>query len=465
MAALHSSTTAAKPEGRPPNVVIFFCDNLGYGDIGPFGSTQHRTPNLDRLAAEGRKFTHFYASANVCTPSRAGLMTGCYAQRVGLFQNVRNGAVLQPGEPIGLNPEEVTIAEVLKPAGYATMLIGKWHLGDQSPFLPTRQGFDHYFGIPYSDDMTERAGEKWPPLPLLRDQVVIEAPVDRDELTRRETAEAIQFIEEQRALPFFLIISHAMPGSTGAPFSSAAFRGKSRNGPYGDAVEELDWAAGEVLGVLKRLGLEENTLVVWTSDNPATRRDPPQGSNAPLTGFMGTAAEGGMRVPFLVRWPGHVPAGTLCEEQATMMDLLPTCAFLADRSLPKDRVIDGKNIWPLITGELRAKTPHEFFYYYHLDQLQAVRSGPWKLFLPLERQRVRAGTDPKVVHSPARLFNVVEDQSEASEVAIEHPAEVARLMALAEVARKELGDLNRLGTGQRPAGWVFNPQTQRLPEN
>ncbi len=464
MAASAQAANAARPGGLPPNVVIFFCDNLGYGDTGPFGSTLHRTPNLDRLAVEGRKFTHFYTSANVCTPSRAGLMTGCYAQRVSLFQNVRTGSVLQPGEPIGLNPEEVTIAEVLKPAGYATMLIGKWHLGDQPPFLPTRQGFDHYFGIPYSDDMTERPGEKWPPLPLMRDEVVIDAPADRDELTRRETEEAIRFITAQRAQPFFLIISHAMPGSTKAPFSSAAFRGKSRNGPYGDAVEELDWSAGEVLAALKRLGLEEKTLVVWTSDNSATRRDPPQGSNAPLTGFMGTAAEGGMRVPFLVRWPGHVPAGTVCEEQATMMDLLPTCAFLADRSPPKDRVIDGKNIWPLIAGEPGAKTPHEAFFYYHLDQLLAVRSGPWKLYVPLERQRTRAGTEPKEARSPARLFNVVGDQSEARDVAAERPEEVVRLLALAEGARKELGDLDRLGTGQRPAGWVFNPQTQRLPE-
>ena len=464
MAVSPSPAMAAQPGGRPPNVVIFFCDNLGYGDIGPFGSTLHRTPNLDRLAAEGRKFTHFYTSANVCTPSRAGLMTGCYAQRVSLFQNVRNGSVLQPGEPIGLNPAEVTIAEVLKPAGYATMLIGKWHLGDQPPFLPTRQGFDHYFGIPYSDDMTERDGEKWPPLPLLRDEVVIDAPVDRDELTRRETEEAIRFITEQRAQPFFLILSHAMPGSTKAPFSSAAFRGKSRNGPYGDAVEELDWSASEVLAALKRLGLEEQTLVVWTSDNSATRRNPPQGSNAPLAGFMGTAAEGGMRVPFLVRWPGQVPAGTVCTEQATMMDLLPTCAFLADRSPPQDRVIDGKNIWPLLAGEPGAKTPHEAFFYYHLDQLQAVRSGSWKLYLPLDRKRTRAGVEPTGVHSPARLFHVIDDPSEARDVAAEHPAEVARLLGLAEGARKELGDLDRPGTGQRPAGWVFNPQTQRLPE-
>ncbi len=448
---------------RPPNVVIFFCDNLGYGDIGPFGSTLHRTPNLDRLAAEGRKFTHFYTSANVCTPSRAGLMTGCYAQRVSLFENVRGGSVLQPGEPIGLNPGEVTIAEVLKPAGYATMLIGKWHLGDQPQFLPTRQGFDRYFGIPYSDDMTEREGQAWPPLPLMRDEVVIDAPVDRNGLTRRETEEAIRFITEQRAGPFLLIVSHAMPGSTSAPFSSEAFRGKSRNGPYGDAVEELDWSAGEVLDALQRLDLEKETLVIWTSDNSAVRRNPPQGSNGPLTGYMGTPAEGGVRVPFLARWPGHVPAGTVCEELATMMDLLPTCALLADRSPPQDRVIDGKNIWPLLAGEPGAKTPHEAFFYYQLDQLRAVRSGPWKLFLPLERERVRANTPPKTVLSPARLFNVVEDPAESREVAAEHPGEVARLLALAEPTRRELGDLDRLGTGQRPAGWVFNPQTQRLP--
>lgn len=439
------------------------CDNLGYGDIGPYGSTLHRTPHLDRLASEGRKFTHFYAAANVCTPSRAGLMTGTYPRRLNLYQSVSRSSVLQPGESIGLNPAEITIAEVLKSVGYATMLIGKWHLGDQLPFLPTRQGFDQYWGVPYSDDMTPRAGTNWPPLPLLRNEVVIEAPVDRNELTRRETSEAIRFLSDNRSQPFFLLISHAMPGSTRASFSSPAFRGRSRNGPWGDAVEELDWSAGEILKALRRLKLDDNTVVIWTSDNPAPRRDPPQGSNAPLSGYMNSPAEGGMRVPCLMRWPGRIPAGTVCEELATMMDLLPTVAFLAGATPPGPTVINGQNIWPLVAGTAGARTPHDAFFYYHFDQLQAVRSGPWKLFLALERQRAQPGAPVKTAPVPARLFQVVEDPAETQNLATAHPEIVARLAGLAEPARREIGDLDIQGRGERPAGWVFNPKVPVLP--
>ncbi len=455
------TSSAQTAESRPPNFLVFFCDNLGYGDIGPYGSTLHRTPNLDQLAAESRKFTHFYTAANVCTPSRVGLMTATYPRRLNLYQNVRNGPVLQPGEAIGLNPSEVTIAEVLKSVGYATMLIGKWHLGDQPVFLPTRQGFDQYWGIPYSDDMTPREGVSWPPLPLMRNETVIEAGVDRNELTQRETSEAIRFISENRERPFFLLISHAMPGSTRAPFSSEAFRGRSQNGPYGDSVEELDWSAGEILKSVQLFGLSEKTLVVWTSDNSAAQRDPPQGSNAPLSGYMNSPSEGGMRVPFLTRWPGRVPAGTVCDEMATMMDLMPTFASLANAETPDDKTIDGKNIWPLISGVEKATTPHEAFYYYHFDQLQAVRSGRWKLYLPLENKRLNSSTAPKRVDSAARLFDVVEDSGETRDVAEMHPDIIARLLKLAEPARLEIGDLDLPGRGERPAGWVFNPQMQR----
>ena len=455
---LGAQGASGRPSGRAPNFVVFFCDNLGYGDIGPYGSTLHRTPHLDRLAKESRKLTHFYTAANVCTPSRVGLMTATYPRRLNLYKNLRDGPVLQPGESIGLNPSEVTIAEVLKTAGYRTMLIGKWHLGDQPAFLPMRQGFDEYWGVPYSDDMTPREGQNWPPLPLMRGDKVIEAPVDRNELTQRETTEAIRFIKENRARPFLLIISHAMPGSTRAPFASAAFRGKSRNGPYGDSVEELDWSAGKVLGALREAGLDENTLVIWTADNSAPRRDPPQGSNAPLSGYMHSPAEGGMRVPCLVRWPGRVPAGTVGEELASMMDLLPTFAFLAGATPPASDIIDGRNIWPLLAGEKNARTPHEAFYYYQFEQLQAVRSGPWKLFLPLERQRLGSSGPLKEVNLPARLYNVVTDQAEAQNVAAGNPDVVARLMKLAERGRTEIGDVDFPGRGDRPAGWVFQPQ-------
>lgn len=455
---------AAQPPPSKPNIIVFFCDNLGYNDITPYGSKLHRTPNLERLASEGRKFTHFYVAANICTPSRAALMTSSYSRRVNLYHSTNPGApVLQPGDPIGLNPAEVTIAEVLKTAGYSTMLIGKWHLGDQPLFLPTRQGFDQYWGVPYSDDMDARPEKPWPPLPLMRGETVIEAPVDRNELTRRETEEAIRFISEKRDQPFFLLLSHAMPGSTRAPFSSSAFRGKSRNGPFGDSVEELDWSAGEILGTLRRLKLEENTLVIWTADNSATRRDPPQGSNAPLTGYMGTPTEGGMRVPCIVRWPGRVPAGTVCDELATSMDLMPTFARLSGVKPPQDRILDGKDIWPLFAGQAGAVTPHEAFFYYQFEQLQAVRSGPWKLFLPLERQRTTIATPPKIVNSPARLYDVVKDPAESTDVAAQNPDVVARLQRLAEGAREDIGDLDRPGKGQRPAGWVMNPQPPRMP--
>ncbi len=461
VASLRSSP-AISAEAKHPNFLVFFCDNLGYGDIGPYGSKLHRTPNLDLLAAHSRKFTHFYTAANVCTPSRAGFMTGTYPRRLNLHKNVREGAVFQPGEPIGLNPSEVTVAEVLKSAGYVTMLIGKWHLGDQPVFLPTRQGFDEYWGIPYSDDMTPREGVDWPPLPLMRNEKVIEAGVDRNELTKRETEEAKRFITENRNHPFFLMISHAMPGSTRAPFSSESFRGRSRNGPHGDAVEELDWSAGEVLKTVKDLGLEDNTLVVWTSDNSATRRNPPQGSNAPLSGYMNSPSEGGMRVPFLARWPNRIPAATECSELATMMDLLPTFGGLAKAKLPDAKTIDGRDIWPLLSGVPNASTPHEAFYYYHVDQLQAVRSGPWKLFLPLDKLRQNVKADVKDVRSEQRLYHLVDDVGETTDVAEKHLDVVERLKALAEIARQEIGDLDQPGSNERPAGWVFHPQMQRL---
>ena len=272
-----------------PNFVVIFCDNLGYGDIEPFGSKLHRTPHLNRMAREGRKFTHFYVSSGVCTPSRASLLTGCYAQRLGMHVNERDGHVLRPVSPYGLHPEEETIAEVLQQAGYVSGIFGKWHLGDQNQFLPTRQGFETFLGIPYSDDMTREVGlrvspkldgEKWPPLPLMKNEQVIDAPVDRNELTRRLTEEALEFITQHQEQPFFLYFPQAMPGSTAAPFASEAFRGRSRNGPWGDAIEELDWSTGRILDRLRELNLDKKTLVIWTSDNGAAP-DEEQGGPVP----------------------------------------------------------------------------------------------------------------------------------------------------------------------------------------
>jgi arylsulfatase A-like enzyme len=456
-AGLRASEPAA-PE-RPPNFLIILCDNLGYGDIGCFGSKLHRTPHIDRMAQEGLKLTHFYSASGVCTPSRASLMTGCYPRRVNLHKNARGGAVLQPIEPIGLHPDEITIAEVLKMRGYTTAILGKWHLGDQPPFLPTRQGFDYYLGIPYSDDMTAREGQPWPPLPLVENETVIEAPVDRNLLTRRYTEKAIAYLTANRDRPFFLYLAHAMPGSTPAPFASEQFRGKSANGPWGDSVEEIDWSTGEILAALKKLGLDERTLVVWTSDNGAPRRNPPQGSNLPLGGWGYTTAEGGMRMPCIVRWPGKVPAGKTCTELTMMMDLLPTFAKLGGATLP-DRVIDGKDIGPLLEGQAGARSPHEAFYYYHMDQLQAVRSGKWKLHLALDRRLgdLKGTAQP----SPAMLYDVANDPRETTNLAEKHPDVVKRLNELAEKARADLGDLGREGKGQRPVGRVENPRPMVL---
>ena len=469
---LPTAPARAADDVEKPNFIVIFTDNLGYGDIEPFGSTLHRTPHLNRMAEEGRRFTHFCVTAGVCTPSRASLMTGAYAQRVSMHLNERDHHVLRPVSPYGLHPDEVTIAEVLKAQGYATAAIGKWHLGDQPPFLPTRQGFDEYFGVPYSDDMTERVweqdGSSWPPLPLMENEMVIEAPVDRDYLTKRETERALDFIERNRDQPFFIYLPQAMPGSTSAPFSSPAFKGKSRNGPWGDAIEELDWSAGQILEKLRQTGLDRKTLVIWTSDNgapiKADRNDLSRGSNRPLSGTGYTTAEGAFRVPAIAWWPGTVPAATTCDELVSTMDLLPTFARLAGGEAPADRRIDGHDVGPLLTGEPGATTQHEAYYYYYLDQLQAVRSGPWKLFLPLDEfarhPHFKAGTK----NIPPLLFNVVEDIASENNLAERHPEIVARLTALAEKMRADLGDRGAPGHGIRPIGRVGNPVPVRLAQ-
>ncbi|MCB1233589.1 MAG: sulfatase [Verrucomicrobiae bacterium] len=461
--AIAFAASQSRSAETKPNFIVIFCDNLGYGDIEPFGSTAHRTPCLNRMAAEGRKFTHFCVTAGVCTPSRASLMTGCYSQRVHMHLNDRDYHVLRPVSPYGLHPDEITVAEALKQAGYATGMIGKWHLGDQTPFLPTRQGFDWFFGVPYSDDMTERVwnqdGSHWPPLPLMENETVLEAPVDRDGLTKRYTEKATEWIEKQKDGPFFLYFPQAMPGSTPTPFASPAFKGKSRNGPWGDSIEELDWSTGQLMDKLVELGIAENTCVIWTSDNgaPSLPGDISRGTNRPLNGRGYTTSEGAFRVPTLVWWPGTVPAGTVCDELSTTMDLLPTFAKLAGVEPPAARKIDGHDIRPLLLGEAGAKTPYDAFYYYYLDQLQAVRSGPWKLFLPLKdfAQHPRFKRNEK--DTPALLFNVIEDIGTEHDVAAEHPEIVAELTRLADRMRADLGDRDAPGPGIRPIGKVDSP--------
>lgn len=461
-------STVFATAAEKPNIILIVADNLGYGDVGCYGSKVNRTPNLDQMAAEGMKLTGFYVGSSVCTPSRAAFMTGCYPARVSMEMSGTRRVVLQPVAQKGLAPGEVTIAEVLRDAGYATHCIGKWHLGDQLPFLPTRQGFEGWLGVPYSEDMVAttapRLGEMWPPVPLVRDETTIDAPVDPDTLTKRYTEEAVTYIEKNKDRPFFLYLPHAVPGSSITAFASEEFRKRSQNGIYGACIEELDWSMGELFAALKKNGIDEKTLVIWTSDNGAfqgNRRVKPLGQNTPLRGTGGTPYEGGFRVPCLVRWPGHVAAGSESEELVTSMDLLPTVAGLADTEVPTHRKIDGKDAWPVISGEKEAKSPHDRFYYYRTTQLQAVRSGKWKLHLPVNRTAIAPRA--KNAFAKRELYDLSVDKEEQNNLADQHPDIVAQLMAIADKGRAELGDFGRLGSGQRPAGWVDNVEAFRLP--
>jgi arylsulfatase A len=437
-----------KAEEKPPNLIVIFIDDMGYGDLGCFGSKVHRTPNLDKMAAEGIRLTDFYSSCSVCTPSRASLMTGCYPRRVNMHVDENNLCVLFPGAKKGLNPKETTIAEILKGKGYATMCIGKWHLGDHPDFLPTKHGFDQYYGIPYSNDMGKNPGRGRPPLPLLRNETVIEAPVKQSSITARYTTEAMNFITKNKAKPFFIYLPHT---AVHLPlFPGNAFKGKSKDGAYGDWVEEVDWSTGEILKTLKDEGIDDRTLVLFTTDNGSFREK--QGSNLPLRGRKGRTDEGGMRVPCIVRWPGRIKAGTESAEVTATIDILPTFAGLAGARINSDRIIDGRDISPLLFGTPGAKSPHEAYYFYQMDQLQAVRSGQWKLFLDMNSKKRNWGKPEG--KSQLKLFNLVKDIHEDNNIAGQNPKVVQRILALAEKAREDLGDVDRPGKNQRPAGWA-----------
>jgi arylsulfatase A len=457
-----SSSLFAADGPAKPNLVLILMDDMGYGDISPFNpKTKNRTPNLERMAREGMKLTSFYA-APVCTPSRAQVLTGCYAKRVSL------PAVIFPAAPIGLSADEHTIAGLLKQQGYATMAIGKWHVGDQPEFLPTRRGFDHYLGLPYSNDMGGEwdgaadvpAGRRKPPLPLVRDEEVIETlkPADQDRLTQRYTDEAVKFIREHKDWPFFLYLPHT---AVHVPLHPGAdFRERSANGTYGDWVEEADASTGRILDTLRELKLAEKTLVVFTSDNgPWLIQGKNGGEAGPLRGGKGGTFEGGMREPTLAWWPGHVAPGSVCDAVAGNIDLLPTFVHLAGGSVPADRKIDGADISPLLLGKAK-KSPRAAHYYFSGNQLEAVRSGPWKLAVTPQSEGTGKPKVPAV--SPEKpfkpiLYNLDTDIGEKTDVAAEHPEVVLRLQALVAQMDADLG-AKKQGPGVRPPGRTAMPK-------
>jgi arylsulfatase A-like enzyme len=442
---------------RPPNFVVIYCDDLGYGDIGPFGATGYQTPNLDRMAAEGMKFTDFHSAAAVCSASRVALMTGCYPQRVGIL------GALGPSAKVGINENEMLIPEVLKQRGYATAIFGKWHLGDNPRFLPTRHGFDRYFGLPYSNDMWPNHptnAKAYPPLPLIEGEKVIQKMPDQTQLTTWYTERAVQFIQENKDRPFFLYVPHSMPH---VPlFVSDKFKGKTERGLFGDVIAEIDWSVGQILSTLKSSGIDEQTLVLFSSDNgPWLSYGNHAGNAGPLREGKGTTWDGGHLEPTLARWPGKIPAGRVCKELTATIDVLPTFAKLASAEPPKDRIIDGLDIWPLLSGVEGAKTPHDRFYYYWNFGLEAVRSGPWKLHLPHEYRSLEAeaGKDGqpgpyKTVKTELALYNLENDVGERTNVSEQNPEVVKKLLALAEEGRADLGDslTNQTGKNRRPPG-------------
>jgi arylsulfatase A-like enzyme len=431
----------AHKENQPPNVVIILTDDQGYADVGCYGAKDLETPNLDRMAKDGVRFTDFYVAQAVCSASRAALLTGCYPNRIGIL------AALNPSSTTGISAEEKTIADVLKPRGYACAVYGKWHQGHLPKFLPTRHGFDDYYGLPYSNDMgPSHPRTTFPELPLIEGEKVIARNPDQSKLTASYTERAVGFIEKNKDRPFFLYLAHTMPH---VPLHvSDRFKGKSKRGLYGDVIMELDWSVGEVLAALKKHGLEERTLVVFTSDNgPWLSYGNHAGSAGPLREGKMTTWEGGLREPCIMRWTGRIPAGTVCREPAMTIDLLPTIAKLAGAQLPGHK-IDGLDIWPLMAGERGAKCPHDAYFFYVARELQAVRSGRWKLHFPhsyITLAGKPAGKDgqPAAYHhgkTPLALYDLQEDVSETKNVADEHPDVVKRLQALAEKAREDLGD-------------------------
>ncbi|MDA0833106.1 MAG: sulfatase [Planctomycetota bacterium] len=454
---------------RPPNFVIIFIDDMGYADIGPFGADADLTPHLNRMAAEGRKFTDFVVSTAVCSASRVALMTGCYHRRVGI-----DGA-LNHSANHGLHADEITLGEICKQKNYATAVFGKWHLGHHPKFLPLQHGFDEYFGLPYSNDMwplqadyiktsnVPKRKKGYPNLPLIEGNKVVDNDVDSDDqrqLTTQYTDHAVDFIKRHRDEPFLVYLPHSM---VHVPlFVSQKFDGKSGRGLFSDVIMEVDWSVGEILKVLEECGIDENTCVIFTADNgPWLNYGDHAGSAKPLREGKGTEWEGGIRVPTVMRWPGTIPAGSVCDELASTIDILPTIAATIGAELPS-HPIDGMDIRPLMFGEEDAVSPHEAFYcYYSNGQLQGVRDRRWKLMFPHKYRTLngRSGgtggipVNYEQAETGLELYDLKNDIGEAKNVIDDHPDIVARLENHAEIAREQLGDklTNREGNQVRPA--------------
>lgn len=447
-----------------PNVIIIFTDDQGYQDVGCFGSPDIETPHLDQMAREGIRMTNFYAAQAVCSASRAGLLTGCYPNRLGV-----HGAYM-PNSPEGLNPEETTLAEILKSLDYRTGIFGKWHLGDHPDFMPNKQGFDEYFGIPYSNDMWPLHPEQGPvfdfgPLPLYENETVVDTLTDQTSLTTQLTQRSVEFIKRNKDNPFFLYIAHPQPH---VPlYVSGKFRGKSKRGLYGDVIMEIDWSVGQVLAALKEEGLEEQTLVIFTSDNgPWLSYGDHAGSAFPFREGKGTALEGGQREPCIIKFPGQIEAGQVSDVPMMAIDILPTIAHITGAKMPK-RKIDGENAWDLLTGKSDSSPQEAYFFYYHKNELHGVRYGKWKLYFPHTyrtlngRKGGRNGLPVDYEYNAIdsiELYDLSNDEGEQKDVADEFPEVVSQIKTLATEMREELGDAltDTSGTGNRPPGSVGN---------
>jgi len=409
-----------------PNIVIVFADDLGYGDLGTYGHPTIMTPHLDRMAAEGMKFSQFYSAASVCTPSRAALLTGRLPVRSGMASDARR--VLFPDSKYGLPAEEITIAEALKEVGYATAAIGKWHLGHHDQYLPTNHGFDSYYGIPYSNDMNRVVGGQWKEIfwepkvefwnvPLMRDLEIIERPADQTTITKRYTEETVEFIRENKDGPFFAYLAHSLPH---VPlFTAEEFNGVSRRGLYGDVIEEIDWSVGQIMQALEEEGIADNTLLFFTSDNgPWLTFDTQGGSAGLLRGGKGMTWDGGMREPGLAWWPGTIPAGVVQPIVASTMDLFTTALAMGGADVPDDRIIDGKNLLPALTGE-SAEEVRDSYIYYRGATIYAARKGPWKAHFIT--QWAYESDNQYMEHDPPLLYNLDLDPSEQYDIAADHP--------------------------------------------